>query len=131
MYKHVLVIDDDPINNLICEKVMERLHFAEQIHSFLSAVEALTWLKQSAADNPVDFIFLDINLPVMDGWEFLRQVEASPELACERFQIHILSSSVSGEDQSKAQEHPLIHDFILKPLTLEKLHELQSLQPSE
>lgn len=124
MHKHVLIIDDDPINNLICEKVLERADFAEKVSSFLSAVDALDWLltEATAGRGAVDVIFLDINLPLMDGWDFLEQLQQRrPDF---RALIFILSSSVSLEDQQKAIEHPLIHSFILKPLTLEKLAEL-------
>src|SRR5690554_4656251 len=117
MYKHVLIIDDDAINNLICEKVLQRAEFADQVSSFLSAVEALDWLLTQAAAGqaPIDVIFLDINLPLLDGWEFLTQLQQ--RLPAFQALIFILSSSVSASDQQKAAAHPLIHSFILKPLT--------------
>lgn len=128
MHKHVLIIDDDPINNLICEKVLQRAKFSEKITSFLSAIDALDWLQgqaQVATKIPVDVIFLDINLPVLDGWGFLDHLQASALNGA--FQIFILSSSVSVDDQKKAAAHPLIHGFILKPLTFNKLPEVKGI----
>lgn len=119
MYSRVAIIDDDPINNLICEKVIQRRQFAQEVISFLSAVEALNWLKAQPSENWPELIFLDINLPYMDGWEFLAHL---PEE--QRAHIYILSSSVSEDDQSKARTHPLISGFLIKPLTIEKLDPL-------
>ena len=118
----VAIIDDDPINNLICEKVIQRSHFANEVRSFLSAIEALEWLKQLPPAERPELIFLDINLPYMDGWEFLGQLSSwQPDHGIE---IYILSSSVSEDDQSKADAHPLISGFLIKPLTMDKLAQL-------
>ncbi len=123
-YKKVVVIDDDPINNMICEKLIQHLGFAEHVCSFLSAAEALAWL-QNHPDSPVDLILLDINLPIMDGWEFLAQLQQLQLQGYDiPFSIHIHSSSVSQEDQEKASRHPLVKSFLLKPLTPDKLAQL-------
>lgn len=124
VYKQVVVIDDDPINNMICEKLIQHLGFAENVSSFLSATEALEWL-QAHPEAGIDVVFLDINLPIMDGWEFLEQLQQL-QLQGYRipFTIHIHSSSVSQEDQEKALRHPLVKSFLLKPLTPDKLAQL-------
>ncbi|HEY9839077.1 MAG: response regulator [Candidatus Sericytochromatia bacterium] len=122
MYNKVAIIDDDPINNLICEKVIQRLKFAQEVISFLSAVEALAWFQVQPCEDWPTLVFLDINLPFLDGWEFLSRLEALPENPLE---IYILSSSVSEEDQTKALAHPLIAGFLIKPLTLDKLTKLK------
>lgn len=121
-YKKVIVIDDDPINNMICEKMVQHAGFAEQVHSFLSALDALEWVKQSQESTSDIFILLDINLPLMNGWEFLDQLQQLKDNHQSiDFSIYIHSSSVSVDDQQKATEHPLVNGFILKPLTLDKL----------
>lgn len=125
MYNRVAIIDDDPINNLICEKVIQRLAFAQEVLSFSSAVDALNWLKEEPQTQWPELIFLDINLPYMDGWEFLSHL---PQTAGHPFQIYILSSSVSEDDQSKASEHERVNGFLIKPLTLEKLKQLTTSQ---
>jgi len=124
-YKKVIVIDDDPINNMICEKMVQHAGFAEQVDSFLSALDALEWLKNAKENTSGIFILLDINLPLMNGWEFLEQLEYLKTTHTMDLSIYIHSSSVSVDDQQKAKEHPLVDGFILKPLTLEKLTELK------
>lgn len=123
MYSKVAIIDDDPINNLICEKVIQRKAFAEEVISFLSAVDALDWFCGLKPVERPGLIFLDINLPYMDGWEFLTHLnERLPDHGtC----IYILSSSVSEDDQEKARTHPSIAGFLVKPLTLDKLDQLE------
>lgn len=125
-YKKVIVIDDDPINNMICEKMLHYIGFAEHIDSFLSAVDALEWLKDFKENTSDVFILLDINLPLMNGWEFLDQLQILKENGyTPDFDIYMHSSSVSIEDQQKALGHPLVKGFLLKPLTLEKLVQLK------
>lgn len=119
MYQRVAIIDDDPINNLICEKVIQRCRFSAEVLSFASAAEALSWLQITPAAQWPEMLFLDINLPFMDGWEFLERLPQRPAV-----RIYILSSSVSEEDRDKAIRHPRIQDFMIKPLTIEKLTDL-------
>lgn len=123
-HKKVVVIDDDPINNMVCEKLMQHAGFAEQVCSFLSATEALSWL-QAHPQTLVDVVLLDINLPIMDGWAFLDQLQnLQTQGHALPFSIYIHSGSVNQADQDKARLHPLVKSFVLKPLTPEKLAKL-------
>ncbi len=118
----VVVIDDDSVNNLICEKVILSQGLAQEVKCFLSADEALSWLcKQHSGQYP-ELIFLDINLPGMNGWEFLEQLNQT--LPDHGIRIYMLSSSVSLDDQFQAQAHPTVTDFVIKPLTKTKLAKL-------
>lgn len=124
--KKVIVIDDDPINNMICEKLFHYAGVLEPVESFLSAVDALEWLKRHDVENKGALILLDINLPLMNGWEFLDQLKIlKTEGYAMDFNIYMHSSSVSIEDQQKALNHPLVEGFLLKPLTLDKLTQLK------
>jgi CheY-like chemotaxis protein len=125
-YKKVIVIDDDPINNMICEKMVQHAQFADEVNSFLSALDALEWVKHFKDSTSDIFILLDINLPLMNGWEFLEQLQHLKDNDHPiDFSIYIHSSSVSVDDQQKAIDNPLVSGFILKPLTLEKLAQLK------
>lgn len=127
MYGKVTLIDDDPINNLICEKLIQRQGFAEQVNSFISANEGLQWLCDLNPDQYPGLILLDINLPTMDGWEFLSQLEV--RLPEQKICIYLLSSSVSQIDQQKAAVHPLLTGFLMKPLNAAKLEQLECPKP--
>jgi CheY-like chemotaxis protein len=69
-----------------------------------------------------DYILLDINMPKMNGWQFLNALQASSLKA--KSKIYILSSSIDETDITTAKTHPLVIDFIEKPLSLDKLAEI-------
>lgn len=114
----IFLVDDDPINNLINKRLLNKVDLADTIVEFLEGEEALVKL------NDVDpglsiLIFLDINMPVMNGWEFLdKYLEHYPNRSDK---IVILSSSIDYQDRFKAQGYKVISGFLEKPLTLDKI----------
>jgi CheY-like chemotaxis protein len=113
-----LVIDDDKINNLVCESVIKKVHEENKVLSFLRAEDALEYIFSSKNTNPVDIILLDINMPEMNGWEFLdRYLAQTPKPA----HIFILSSSINTADFEKAKLYTGVVDYIVKPFSKEKL----------
>ncbi len=90
-----------------------------EIRSFIYASEALEELKQGG-DNP-NFILLDINMPGMNGWEFLDGLQQSEISSSKLPIIYMLSSSLDPEDEAKARKSALVKGFISKPLEVEKL----------
>jgi CheY-like chemotaxis protein len=117
--KHVLIIDDDPVNNMINQKLIAKFKPELEIKTIQGAQEALDWLKSDPSNKP-DLVLLDINMPVMTGWEFL---EAAKSLDIELLVV-MLSSSIDKHDKSKSETYPLVVDYIIKPLNLERLQEL-------
>lgn len=115
----ILIIDDDPVNNLICEKVILGQGFAEHVTCFCDAVEALKWLCEVSPSEHPDMMLLDINLPTMSGWEFLEQLKT--RLPEHKIRIYMMSSSASLDDKLKAEVHPALAGFVMKPLTAIKL----------
>jgi CheY-like chemotaxis protein len=117
--KFYIVIDDDKINNMVCESVIRKLHPDNQVTSFLRAEDALSYLKNSANKKP-DIILLDINMPEMDSWEFLEaylKENESDNIA----NIFMLSSSINQADFDKAKKYPEVIDYIVKPFSKDKL----------
>ncbi len=124
----VLVIDDDEINNFVCEKVIKTSGLAKEVKSFKTGQEGLNYLvdqnDQSHLKIP-DVILLDINMPFMDGWEFMEKMRTMLGDTFQDFPIvAILSSSVYEADAEKAYNYPGIQEYITKPLTVEAFQNL-------
>src|ERR1035437_7122759 len=125
----VLVIDDDEPTNFFTRMILEESGCTDHIKVMQSGQEALDYLAKSeqagcdASRYPSpDLIFLDINMPAMDGWEFL--VEYRNLNAADKNIVVMLTTSLFPEDKLKAEEMPEISGFENKPLTAEKLHKL-------
>jgi CheY-like chemotaxis protein len=122
----VLVIDDDEPTNFFTQMILEDSGCAEHIRVMQSGQEALDYLAKSeeAGCDPnlypsPDLIFLDINMPAMDGWEFLDEYK---KLSVEsRIIIVMLTTSLFPEDKLRAEGMPEISGFENKPLTAEKV----------
>ncbi|WP_192349084.1 response regulator [Algoriphagus sp. Y33] len=114
----IFLVDDDPINNLINKRLLGKVDLAENIVEFLEGAEALVKLNDIDPTQSI-LIFLDINMPVLNGWEFLDRYQ---ELYSDRSdKIVILSSSIDYQDRLKAKEYQAVSGFLEKPLTLEKI----------
>jgi len=115
-FQTVWFIDDDEINNMLSERLISRVMPKASVHSFLYAEDALDLLKQEPSKLP-DAIFLDINMPRMNGWEFLDSISVLNISV----NIYMLTSSIDPRDQEKASKFSQVNDFISKPLREDRL----------
>jgi CheY-like chemotaxis protein len=125
-YINVLIVDDDEINNFIAAKLIKKVNELSSVQTSLNGLEGINYIK-SLLDNQEkmpDVIFLDINMPIMNGWEFLDEYEKIKSLVQKETSIYMLSSSVYNDDIKKAETYTSVKKFISKPLTLEKLENL-------
>ncbi|WP_276497281.1 response regulator [Pontibacter litorisediminis] len=125
MLKKVVLIDDDQINNFVCETIIKSENFAERVVSYEWAEDALNNLRKMAEECPEEFpdlIFLDINMPGMDGWKFLEEYRNLPEEVTKECSLFMLSSAVDREDIICAKTHAEVRDFFSKPLSPEILN---------
>jgi len=120
----IWLIDDDNVTNMLNRFFLEEHYPTLEIRSFIYANEALDVLAQGR--EKVDFVLLDINMPGMNGWEFLEALQLTEHTADTLPEIYMLSSSLDPEDQAKARNSALVKGFISKPLEVEKLSFLNS-----
>jgi CheY-like chemotaxis protein len=124
-YKSVLLIDDSYVDNLINSKIIESLHFADEVKIINSPFEAINYLKDAAQTGELpDVIFLDIRMPAMNGFEFMNKLEPIKHLLPSNLKIYMLSSSLDPSDLRKVKENNLVTNFIGKPLTARALEEI-------
>lgn len=115
----IFLVDDDPINNLINKRLLGKVGISEQIIEFLEGEDALSKIQNEPFEKNI-LIFLDINMPVLNGWEFLEKyIESFPN---RQDKIVILSSSIDFQDRQKAQDYKIVSGFLEKPLTLDKIY---------
>ena len=132
MINKVLCIDDDQITLVLCDLVIKKAGFAEEVIKATNGKEGLTWFSSyfknngSANHDAPKVIFLDLNMPVMSGWDFLEDYVMKYSDRLPDTKVVIISSTVNPEDFSRANRYELVIDFINKPLTTEGLQELMS-----
>lgn len=132
MIKKVLCVDDDTISLTISQLLLNRTGFAQEVDTVIDGSEAITYFENLFANdpNPVEhapeLILLDINMPVMNGWEFLQEYTPNYLLKLPRTRVVILSSTIDPEDFALAKHYPAVIQFISKPLSVENLEELKA-----
>ncbi|KQC02653.1 response regulator [Pedobacter sp. Hv1] len=121
---NLLVIDDDDINIFIIKKIVEKTGFDIDMVAKSNGQQAIDYLSETitAEKTLPNLVLIDINMPVMNGWEF---VEAYQTLGIEQnVDLYILSSSVYENDIERTKSYSTVKGFISKPLSIERLSEL-------
>lgn len=124
--KLILLIDDDETTNYLNKRLLERLDIAETIDVVTNGEEALLYLRaiQNQGLPLPDLIFLDIQMPVMDGFEFLDTYQRLPQEVRDRMVVTVLSSSASFNDLTRVKQYASVERHISKPLKEETVQEV-------
>ncbi|WP_035672089.1 response regulator [Flavobacterium sp. 83] len=121
--KVIWVVDDDAIYQIIVNKIILRSEMFSTIFSFKNGKDAIDALRntiENTGEFP-DIILLDINMPIMDGWEFMEEMELIKSQLNKKINIYIVSSSIAIEDKNKTKTYPDILGYLSKPITTDDL----------
>ncbi|MEO5977236.1 MAG: response regulator [Chryseolinea sp.] len=122
----IAVVDDDKVFQFTTLRSIQAVKLSDNVLQFGNGEDALKYLRQNANESELlpDFIFLDINMPLVDGWMFLEDYAALKATIVKEICIFMVSSSIDPRDISRAKSNPNVADYITKPVRIERLVEL-------
>lgn len=124
----VLCVDDDAITLMLCKTTIRKAGFSEEIITAFNGEEALEYYEELAQKSQTEYpqiIFLDLNMPVIGGWDFLDEFMESYYEKFNSTKVVILSSSVDPRDKERAKNYPIVIDFFSKPISKEMLRQIE------
>lgn len=129
MNKNFAIIDDDETTQFVVEITIENTNLAKNITVFSDGKEAIDFftLNVNNPENLPDIIFLDLNMPIMDGWQFLDHFAILKPQIEKKITIFITSSSTNQNDIIRAKKYSDVTEYIIKPITEEDVIRLYQL----
>lgn len=124
--KTLILVDDDEIIVYLTKRIIAQTNLVELINVFGNGKDAIDYLKENL-NNPdlfPEIIFLDLFMPIMDGWGFLEEYIKIKPKTDKPTTIYIITSSVSPEDIIKAKSYSVVTDYIIKPIDKQNLIEI-------
>ena len=122
----IALVDDDKVFQLTSSRTLRAANLANNILQVENGEEALQFLKEHAAESDAlpDYIFLDINMPYVDGWMFLEDYATLKLNLKKEISIYMVSSSIDPRDVNRAKQDKNVREYIIKPVSREKFIEL-------
>lgn len=126
MLEILCIIDDDKIFTFLLKKIIEKACIARQIIFFENGQDALEYLVQYKEDTQKlpQLILLDINMPILDGWQFLNEYGKMGASVADLIKICVMSSSTEDDDYNRAMHSGYVMDYLQKPLQAPLLREV-------
>jgi CheY-like chemotaxis protein len=124
--KNLALVDDDEIFIYLTKNIIEETKLVDLIKVFKNGLDAITFLKENSNDieRLPEVILLDLSMPVMDGWQFLEEyIKLKPKIG-KKITIYLVTSSITPADIQKAKNITTVTDYIIKPVTKERLIDL-------
>jgi CheY-like chemotaxis protein len=117
MSKKVAIVDDDEIFQFTTKIKFEKLGLVEDVMIFNDGEEAIQFIQSGNKEDMPEILLLDINMPIVDGWDFLELFEKVPKEKKQMMEILMLSSSINPDDVKRAEANAYVVDYITKPIS--------------
>jgi response regulator of citrate/malate metabolism len=127
MVQKILLIDDDEITNFFNRKLIQNSNPLAGVHTVSSVTQAMEFLRINKSDTFPNIIFLDIFMPVKNGWDFLEEFQNEFGKDTSGINLYMLSSSIYLDDITKANNHKLVKGYLTKPLSSSTLNNILKL----
>jgi CheY-like chemotaxis protein len=120
---NIFLVDDDEIFSFLTTQTIFDTNMVEEVTTFKNGMEILEYLQNNGHQPSAlpEIILLDLNMPIMDGWQFLEHYATLPLSIQNEIKIYVLSSSNFSEDIARAKNTSQVEDYIIKPISKEKL----------
>lgn len=124
--KKIWIVDDDEIYQFVMKTKIEKISNSVVLKSFMSGELFLEEVDKliDATNNHPDIIFLDVNMPLMNGWEIIEKIIESKSLNLNSIKLYFSSSSIDSRDIEKARSFGCVSEYLLKPIGINKLEEI-------
>ena len=122
----IMLIDDDIATTVYNEIIIEDVECVKKVISMNSAEEALTYLNSTGNEESIqpNLILLDINMPTMDGWEFLNEFLKIKNNLNKKITLYVVSSSIDPRDLERVKSFNMVTDYLIKPIELKKFEKI-------
>jgi CheY-like chemotaxis protein len=117
MSKKIAIVDDDDIFQFTVRMQLEKLGLAEEVMVFSDGQEAIDFIQSADKEELPSILLLDINMPIIDGWDFLDLFLKVPAEKQQWMEILMLSSSINPDDVKRAEANPFVVDYVTKPIS--------------
>jgi CheY-like chemotaxis protein len=127
------VVDDDEIYRFAIKIIINRAEIAEQTYYFNNGQVAIDAFRENMLDPEQlpDLILLDLNMPILDGWQFLEAFNGLSPAVSKKIKIYLVTSSNDEEDYNRARSNSSVDDLIVKPLTINALRDITARRAME
>ena len=126
IFQQTCIIDDDPIYQFGIKLLLREMDFSKEILLYQDGQEAIDALfeKLGKGEQLPSVIFLDLNMPIKDGWEFLEDFIQIPHHNREKVTIYVISSSINPSDRERARQYSVVGNYIVKPISEENIKQI-------